>query len=117
EWRERALRLAEDLVDRGAAIDPRWRVAFEAVPRHVFVPCFDDEELTVVGGGEPGQRGAFLDAVYSDRTLVTQVAPVPGADGLSWSTSSSTMPSLMARMLELLDVTSTARVLEIGTGT
>jgi SAM-dependent methyltransferase len=83
----------------------------------VFVPRFYDEERTVVDGGDPGKREAYLDAVFSDTTLVTQIAPVPGTDGLSWSTSSSTMPSLMARMLELLDVTDTDRVLEIGTGT
>ncbi|MBI3688207.1 MAG: hypothetical protein HY241_12885 [Actinobacteria bacterium] len=115
DWRARARRLVDDLTDQGLLADPRWRSAFEAVPRHVFVPRYHGEDGLPVDGANPEQRDAWLDAVYADSTLVTQVAPVPGTD-LLWSTSSSTMPSLMARMLELLDVSDNDRVLEIGTG-
>lgn len=49
--------------------------------------------------------------VYSDEPLVTRLDPwgVPA--------SSSTMPSLMAAMLDSLEVTGSERTLEIGTGT
>jgi len=117
DWQAWARRLADDLTKQGVLSDPEWQTAFVAVPRHRFVPRFYRDETTVVNGDDPGQHEAYLDAVYADTTLVTQLAPVPGANGLLWSTSSSTMPSLMARMLELLDVTGTDRVLEIGTGT
>jgi protein-L-isoaspartate O-methyltransferase len=54
--------------------------------------------------------------VYSDASLTTQIMTAPGTD-LMWPTSSSTRPSLMARMLALLDVADGQQVLEIGTGT
>ena len=57
-----------------------------------------------------------MSTVYSDDSLVVQRAPVPGLDR-ELATSSSTMPSLMARMLHLLDVGDAWRVLEIGTAT
>ena len=66
--------------------------AFARVPRHVFLP------------------GVALDLVYDDDAIVTH-----DADGVP--TSSSTQPSLMARMIDLLDVRPGDRVLEIGTGT
>ena len=114
DWQAWARRLADDLTKQGVLSDPEWQTAFAAVPRHRFVPRFYRDKTTVVNGDDPNQHEAYLDAVYADTTLVTQLAPVPGANGLLWSTSSSTMPSLMARMLELLDVTGTDRVLEIG---
>jgi protein-L-isoaspartate(D-aspartate) O-methyltransferase len=61
--------------------------------------------------------------VYSDDSLVTKAKPhaaghmLAGGQPLRVPTSSSTMPSLMARMLEALDVHDGMRVLEIGTGT
>lgn len=68
------------------------------------------------------RRGEWLDAVYSDTTLITKVMPVPlsrelrPATGMGF-TSSSTLPSLVLDMLEALDVADGHRVLEIGTGT
>jgi protein-L-isoaspartate O-methyltransferase len=70
---------------------------------------------------DPQRRGEWLDAVYSDQTLITKGVQVPlsralrpGA-GLIYA-SSSTLPPLVLRMLEELDVTDGCRVLEIGTG-
>ncbi len=109
-WRGRAAALAEGLARQNAITDSAWREAVAAVPRHVFVPAFHDDEAGVVRAGDL----RWLDAVYSDDTLVTQRKE---HDGSAWSTSSTTRPSLMLRMLELLDVSDGMTVLEIGTGT
>jgi protein-L-isoaspartate(D-aspartate) O-methyltransferase len=75
-----------------AALSDRVLDAFAAVPRHVFLP------------------GVPLDLAYTDDAIVThEAAGVP--------TSSSSQPSLMARMIEQLDVRPGDRVLEIGAGT
>jgi protein-L-isoaspartate(D-aspartate) O-methyltransferase len=66
--------------------------AFDRVPRHRFLP------------------GVPLDAVYADDAVVTR-------DEGGVPTSSSSQPSLMARMLEQLDVRPGDRVLEVGAGT
>ncbi|MFD4660229.1 methyltransferase domain-containing protein [Kitasatospora sp. NPDC058444] len=60
--------------------------------------------------------------MYSDRVLVTEVDGVHAEDAdpggvRGVATSSSTLPSLMADMLDALDVRPGDRVLEIGTGT
>jgi protein-L-isoaspartate(D-aspartate) O-methyltransferase len=66
--------------------------AFARVPRHLFLP------------------GVPLDGVYTDDAVVTR-------DEGGVPTSSSTQPSLMARMLDQLQVGAGDRVLEVGTGT
>lgn len=115
-WTERTGMLADELAAAGHLPDPRWRQAFAAVPRQVFVPRFHRNDNTIIDGANPIDRDEWLAAVYSDTSLVTQNTLVPGTD-LHWPTSSSTRPSLMARMLHLLAVTDGHRVLEIGTGT
>jgi methyltransferase of ATP-grasp peptide maturase system len=120
----RRRRLVDSMHQVGALSDPRWIDAFSQVPRHVFVPRFflpGDRGWTAVDRHDTG----WLDAVYSDRVLVTQLdedparwrsarlaGPVPGTP-----TSSSSMPSIMAIMLEELRVTEGNGVLEVGTGT
>jgi methyltransferase of ATP-grasp peptide maturase system len=123
----RLKRLADELEANGRLRDPAWRRAFLAVRRHVFVPRFWCDE-------EPGAFPArwrmidnatvdhpeWLEAVYSDRTLATELTGVPakGAPGMHPQvTSSTTMPSLVMAMLEALDVRDGMNVLEIGTGT
>jgi protein-L-isoaspartate(D-aspartate) O-methyltransferase len=59
-------------------------------------------------------RQQWLDQVYSNTALLTAVAGTPESGALR---SSSSMPGLMTRMLETLDVRDGHRVLEIGTGT
>jgi protein-L-isoaspartate(D-aspartate) O-methyltransferase len=83
--------LVARLRDPAAASD-RVLDAFAAIPRHVFLP------------------GVPLDVAYSDDAIVTH-------DEGGVPTSSSSQPSLMARMLEQLDVGPGDRVLEIGAGT
>jgi protein-L-isoaspartate(D-aspartate) O-methyltransferase len=95
--------------------DPGWREAFEAVPRHLFVPYY---YVGVRGGYErlwrdhpdPRSRERWLRGAYADAPLATRVR-----DGEL--VSSSSQPSLMAKMLAELEVAEGGRVLEIGAGT
>lgn len=104
-------KLAQALSDSGDLVDPAWRDAFEHVPRHVFVPAYYDNSGRPISGDDPDTREEWLAGVYADRTLITQ-----RTDGAP--TSSSTVPSLMAEMLEALNITDDdTTVLEIGTGT
>ncbi|KFK89866.1 methyltransferase [Streptomyces sp. JS01] len=106
--------LVRDLADRGL-LTGRWRQVFEAVPRSRFVPAsvwrqLPDRCEPIVG------TDAWLALVNSDEPVVTQLDD--GAeDGPGIATSSNSMPSMVARMLGLLDVEDGQRVLEIGTGT
>lgn len=80
--------------------------AFATVPREVFVQQgFHHRGRRVT----PDDEG-FLDAVYTNDVLVTKVI-----DGVP--VSSSSQPSLMAVMLDSLDLSPGMRVLEIGSGT
>lgn len=94
-----------------AAGDSAWSAAFAAVPRHVFVPAFyiqgDNQSWQQVVWGDPG----YLEAVYSDRALTTQL------DEHEVPTSSSSEPSLMLAMLDALDAQQGDAVFELGTGT
>jgi methyltransferase of ATP-grasp peptide maturase system len=128
--------LADNLQQSGNLRSPRWRQAVEQVPRHLFVPAFF--RWTDGPGGitlwapvskdqDPEQ---WLELAYRDETLVTQldrtlvsptdrhVTPHDVAEPVQGDpTSSSTLPGLVVRMLEDLDVEDGMTVLEIGTGT
>ena len=74
-----------------------------------------------MSGADSAQRQSWVERVYSDDSLITQCMPHPSLrtaedQPVLVSTSSSTMPSLMARMMEAIDVHDVHRVLEIGTG-
>ncbi|WP_227870084.1 methyltransferase domain-containing protein [Streptomyces otsuchiensis] len=92
------------------AHDSAWLAAFERVPRHTLVPVHYGTGRSRVSVDDPGTREEWLTSVYTDTSLVTHLT-----DG--GATSSSTQPSLMARMLRALLVADDSRVLEIGTGT
>ncbi|QKV94937.1 methyltransferase domain-containing protein [Streptomyces sp. NA02950] len=118
--------LVRQLTANGALTDPRWRAAFEAVPRHVFVPCYYE-----AGEGRGGSRAAPGSAVYTRlwcddpdplrraRWLAGAYADAPLATRVRGGEliSSSSQPSLMARMLEALEVRDGDSALEIGAGT
>ncbi|GAA3125929.1 methyltransferase domain-containing protein [Streptomyces rectiviolaceus] len=97
--------------------DPELRAAFEQVPRHLFVPYY---YVTASGGGherlwgedpDPARRERWLNGAYADTPLATRVR-----DGELLSSSSQ--PSLMAKMLQELDLRDgDCDVLEIGAGT
>ncbi|MFE6663878.1 methyltransferase domain-containing protein [Streptomyces sp. NPDC057697] len=97
--------LTQALMDSGDLTDSRWLLAFEEVPRHVFVPYFYVSSGERVSGDDQ-----WFTAVHEDRSLVTH-----RTDGAA--TSSSSQPSLMATMLEALAVADGMNVLEIGAGT
>ncbi len=84
--------LVDWLAREGRVHDPRVEAAFRAVPRHVFLP------------------GASLDVAYADDAI-----PVKQAGGKV--ISSASQPSMVAIMLEQLDLRPGQRVLEIGAGT
>ncbi|WP_307843623.1 methyltransferase domain-containing protein [Streptomyces sp. B15] len=118
--------LADQLTAAGATRSRRWDDAFSSVPRHLFVPRWYEQETTERGIAVWRERQAITDAdltaVYRDQTLVTALDPATAeqVDDTAWTgipTSSSTLPSLMAGMLEDLAVEDGMRVLEIGTGT
>ncbi|WP_432043296.1 ATP-grasp peptide maturase system methyltransferase [Streptomyces cadmiisoli] len=118
------------LIDRmtasGSLRSQPWKDAAAAVPRHEFLR---NGFFRVVDGTSPtawapvreGGEG-WLEACYTDESLVTQIAgtikptDIRG-EILREPTSSSTLPSLVLRMLEDLEVQPGMQVLEIGTGT
>lgn len=105
----RALRneMVTALVNDGILTDDRWRQAFLAVPRHVLVPSYFQAGEHIDGQID---RARWLQLVYSDTTLITQRRP----DAV---TSSGTMPSLVATMLQALEIEDDHRVLQVATGT
>lgn len=122
-------RLASELEHAGHIRSPEWRAAVEDVRRHEFLPAYfarsDSESgptLWTPVHAEHADAKQWLAQTYTDDSYVTQLdghlapsdayGPVTGIP-----TSSSTMPSLVARMWEDLDVHDGHRVLEIGTGT
>ena len=117
-------RLVEHLLDEDVLHAPEWIAAFRTVPRHVFLPRFFAPAgglWAAVDRDDPG----WLETVYSRDVLVTQLDDDPDRWDLArrdgpvagTPTSSSSMPSIMAIMLEELRVRDGQRVLEIGTGT
>ncbi|MBB1243242.1 methyltransferase domain-containing protein [Streptomyces durbertensis] len=107
--------LLRSLVAQGALPDPAWRAAFEAVPRELFVPCYYlgtylGHERRCRDDPGPGAYERWLDGCYEDVPLAVSM-------GEGELLSSSSQPSLMARMLHALEVADGMTVLEIGTGT
>jgi protein-L-isoaspartate(D-aspartate) O-methyltransferase len=115
DWTTYAAALANSLTEQGIITDPIWRRVVATVPRHAFVPEFfsDDDPPQLVTDRDP----RWLEQIYSDDTLATQRMEHPDQPGFAWFTSSSTRPSLMLRMLHMLDLRDGMAVLEIGTGT
>ncbi|MFJ8049779.1 ATP-grasp peptide maturase system methyltransferase [Streptomyces luteogriseus] len=123
--------LHQQLIDRmmigGSLRTEPWRRAAVAVPRHEFLrggyfrrvagPQFHSA-WEPVHAGDPD----WLDGCYADESLVTQIAGTIVPEDIRGPitrepTSSSTLPSLVLRMLEDLQVEDGHKVLEIGTGT
>nr|WP_181958331.1 rRNA adenine N-6-methyltransferase family protein [Nonomuraea deserti] len=106
--------LADRLTESRDLRSPLWRRAVETTPREAFLP--DDVFRNVDGQWEPVCRAQFGDEAwlrmaYQDQTIVTQ------CNEIGEPVSSSTLPGLVVRMLEYLDLREGDKVLEIGTGT
>jgi protein-L-isoaspartate(D-aspartate) O-methyltransferase len=109
DWRARAERLSEELTDKGVLRSPRLRRAVAEVLRHEFVPSYFDyhsDGWRKLDRSGPEGRERWLARVYSNAALFI----------LPEGRSSSSMPGLMVRMLESLNLQDGSRVLEIGTG-
>lgn len=85
--------------------------AFATVERHRCVPRFRHGPTTISVPPDRQPDTDVLDIVYSHQSLLTST----GGDGAPPSSSSA--PTLMARMLEALDLQPGLRILEIGAGT
>ena len=90
-------RLVAELIERGTIRSDAVADAFAAVPRECFIPAVRAEQ--------------GLDGVYRDEAFVTK------REQHGMPVSSSSQPTMMAQMLELLELRPGDRVLEVGAGT
>ncbi|HZA21085.1 MAG TPA: protein-L-isoaspartate O-methyltransferase [Dehalococcoidia bacterium] len=91
---------------------PAVRQAFRAVPRHLFIAggvAYMDSD-SEAGPGEWVLRKVNQEEIYSDEPLVVKLR-----DGVSAVSCSA--PSVVAQMLDNLDLEPGQKVLEVGTGT
>ncbi len=101
----------DGLVGRGVVRSVGVERAFRAVRRDVFVERFWVGRDSAYEVGADGWSAEALGLVYADEALITR----RDADGSP--TSSASQPSVVAMMLEALDLEPGMRVLEIGAGT
>ena len=113
--------LVEELTAEGV-LGQRWRAAFVAVPREVFIPEViwrdDGDDLVALRRAENPRE--WLRRAYGPRYVITQVddGTPAGPEGRGRvATSSASRPNIVALMLEAGQVEPGMRVLEIGTGT
>jgi protein-L-isoaspartate(D-aspartate) O-methyltransferase len=116
-YREQFVSLLEQ---QEPSLSPSLLQAFTEVPRHAFITQYYrrhnqqlEWQLERVPSSSDHREAwqAWYEAIYADEVLVTQISDQ------GWPTSSSTQPSVMAMMLEALDLRPGHRVLEIGSGT
>ncbi|MGB8997287.1 MAG: rRNA adenine N-6-methyltransferase family protein [Pseudonocardiaceae bacterium] len=115
---DRAQEAQRDLAQRlGDLLPASWRAAYDAHPRHLFLP--DQVWVTL---DEPLNRATdpdrWLAYAYSDDSVITQLHD--GADSSEHGypiSSSCSMPAVVFSMLDHLDPQPGERILEIGTGT
>ncbi|MEV0439294.1 methyltransferase domain-containing protein [Streptomyces spectabilis] len=123
-WKPLARGLADALKASRDLVSPHWCEAFARTPRHCFVPAYYRNQggaPTVWRRLEEADGEEWLRPVYTNATLVTRLDPAGRvqAEG-GWvgvPVSSSTQPSLTARMLEALGVEPGDEVLDAGLGT
>jgi protein-L-isoaspartate(D-aspartate) O-methyltransferase len=115
--------MVDRMIAEGTLWSPALITAFRATPRHTFLDRVfqyqrKHQRWHEVITRDPGPDDLAL--LYSDRALVTRLSQ-PGHDVPRTEPevpiSSSSQPSLMAQMLEDLQLASGIRVLEVGAGT
>lgn len=111
-------RLIDQLIARGALWSRPLIAAFRATPRHRFLPHVwhytRQHGWREIHTQSPGCSELRL--LYSDRALTTRLSEAaPGQPQVA--ISSSSQPSLMAEMLEDMQLASGLKTLEIGAGT
>jgi protein-L-isoaspartate(D-aspartate) O-methyltransferase len=115
--------MVDRMIAEGALWSPRLIAAFRATPRHRFLDrVFQFQRKSnrwrEVITRDPGPEE--IDLLYSDRALITHL-DTPRRFGTDAEPplpiSSSSQPSLMAQMLEDLELRPGLRTLEIGAGT
>ncbi|WP_225080973.1 ATP-grasp peptide maturase system methyltransferase [Streptomyces sp. CoT10] len=118
--------LIDSMTASGSLRTEPWKHAAETVPRHEFLRggFFRPVPGTSPSAWSPVLESGddWLPGCYADESLVTQIAGTIKPTDIRGEimrqpTSSSTLPSLVLRMLEDLHVEPEMKVLEIGTGT
>ena len=112
-------RYVQQLKTQGAIRSPAVERAFRTVERHRLLETFyhrplEAPDFVPVQHDPEHPRPEHLQRIYADTALATRVVEEFGA---RMPASSTSQPSLVAQMLELLDLTPGLRVLEIGAGT
>ncbi|MFF3730197.1 protein-L-isoaspartate O-methyltransferase [Streptomyces sp. NPDC002476] len=111
DWVPMARALTADLRARGAIRSDAVAAAIEAVPRHLFITGhYATGQHTPVTPDRP--TADLLALAYADRGIMTHI-PADDAGGFS----STSQPSIVAKMLEAAQLRPGMRVLEIGAGT
>ncbi|WP_245994241.1 rRNA adenine N-6-methyltransferase family protein [Tengunoibacter tsumagoiensis] len=109
-------KLVQSLCEKGVIQSPAVEQAFLTVPREAFVSSFFEQSsgsslLWTQYDATQMSEADYLEQIYLDQALVTQL------NERKMPSSSSSLPSVMAKMLEALDVRPGQRILEVGTGT
>ncbi|EXU69897.1 protein-L-isoaspartate(D-aspartate) O-methyltransferase [Streptomyces sp. PRh5] len=111
DWVPKAQALAADLRAKHAIHSDTVAHAIQAVPRHLFIKGhYATGQHTPVDPAQPTDE--LLDLAYADRGIMTHT-PADDAGGFS----STSQPSIVAKMLEASCLRPGMRVLEVGAGT
>src|SRR5262245_19522920 len=109
--------LVDRLVARGALWSAPLMAAFRATPRQLFLDRLynhRDSSWRAIDSVAPTEEEERL--IYSDRAVTTRLSAAAAGEQ-PVAISSSSQPSLMAQMLEDLQLVRGQRVLEVGAGT
>jgi protein-L-isoaspartate(D-aspartate) O-methyltransferase len=111
DWAPRAQALTADLRAKNALRSEPVAAAIETVPRHLFIAGhYATGQHTPVNPAQPTED--LLRLAYADRGIMTHT---PADDAGVFSSTSQ--PSIVAKMLEAAHLRPGMRVLEIGAGT
>jgi protein-L-isoaspartate O-methyltransferase len=116
-WREHAARLLEVLKAQDLMREARLEAAYWAAPRHCFIDrMYVRDAVTMYWSCRPQPQdyqtnSAWLNDVYQEQPVIVRT------NDAGMPVCSNSAPSLVFKLLGLLDVRAGDRVLEVGTGT